>query len=94
MTSNAKKLEDDYYDQITDDTAETVQTNKLTTFDAVNNLSPYMIQMIRKKGELLLSAPELCREFWIDLRRTDLTLKGVINYITFEAIYDKFKERL
>lgn len=39
-------------------------------------------------------APELCRQIWADLRRTDLTLKGIINYITFESIYEKFKNQL
>lgn len=81
-------------DYITDDTAETEQTNKLATIDAISSLSPQAIAVIRKKGESLIQAPELCREFWVDLRRTDLTLKGVINYITFESIYEKFRKKL
>ena len=87
--------ENDYnLDNITEDTAETVQTNKLTTFDAINSLSPYVISLIRKKGDTLLQATDLSKEIWMDLRRTDLTLKGIINYITFESIYEKYKNNL
>ena len=91
-------MADDYdlsnAEHMTNDMTETVGSNKLTTFDAVNALTPHAIAAIRKRGENMLAGPELCREIWIDLRKTDLTLKGIVNFITFESIYEKYKERI
>lgn len=42
----------------------------------------------------MISATALCKDIWIDLRKTDLTLKGIINFLVFESIYEKHKERL
>ena len=77
-----------------DTDATTVNTNLVTTFDAKNQLSPAVINLIKKNGEKQLKAPELSREFWTELRKTDLTLKGIINYITFESLYERFKTQI
>lgn len=69
-------------------------TDKICSFDLINNLSPYIKQIIRKRGENQIAAPDMCRNIWFDFRKTDLTLKGIVNYITFESIYNKYKDQI
>jgi hypothetical protein len=46
---------DEYNVEMTGETAETLATNNLTTFDAINHNNPQVISQIRKKGETLVS---------------------------------------
>ena len=69
-------------------------TNKITSFDVLNSLSPFVKGVIKKRGESLLDAPTLCRDIWFDFRKTDLTLKGILNFITFEVIYKKYRDNI
>ena len=74
------------------DLSKTIGSKKMTSFAAVN-MSPQDIALTRKKGHAMLLVPELCRDIWADWRKMDLTLKGVINYITFENIFYKYQSR-
>ena len=57
MKRTSEENFDEYNVDMTEDTEETLATNNLTTFDAINHNNPQVISQIRKKGETLVSDP-------------------------------------
>ncbi len=66
--------------------AQSIKFNT-TNFNMLSSIPKSLIQSIKREGEAYLKANIFALEFWKQIRKTDFTTNGVLNYKITEQLY-------
>jgi len=72
----------------------TTKTQMFTTFNNATKLGPHRIEMIKKEGEMLSEADEVCRKIWDDMRTGEINPKEIMSFETFQIVFESNQRRL